>query len=449
MFDEIAKCQTLFQHPNFSAFFDCVSTTSATFGAIHQTLNNYYNDSQHTKEGLERFEETLVDSVREFYGLPDNFSSENGGLCTFQPTTGNSSLMAVNLAKKIAVLREQEKNPSLSKKEIISRLVGYLPVTSHSHCIKSLSLCDIKYNRNIQSKYIKELNTFQMDLEELEEQIADDKSKGLIPFFIMGVLGATATGCNDDLRSLSVISKKNDCFFMIDGAWAGTFLSDSKVRENLKLEMENFAAQNNYKYGKIEKGWYFQDVDCFVINKSKVGLTGMDGTVCFVSNSTQTRPEINGFFNSIPEEDELGKLSHSQMTRLSDNQKSGLLKAHYVLQSYGKEGYVRHTQKSFESAIRMEQFLKTDPRFELVPKRNYALTLFRLKGESDDHSRELTQKLMKKMDLCDKLFFVAGDVDGIYFIRYSTSSITHPRHVDEVWGLIKGFTDELYEELGL
>jgi glutamate/tyrosine decarboxylase-like PLP-dependent enzyme len=131
-------------------------------------MDNFYNDSANTNTKIEEFEDLMLDSVREFMNLPDHFSNTNGGLCTFQPTVGNSSLMAVNLAKKNVLHKELLKNPLLKKKDIISRLVGYFPSTSHSHCIKSLSLLDIKYNRSIKSIYSPITNSYNIDLNQLE-----------------------------------------------------------------------------------------------------------------------------------------------------------------------------------------------------------------------------------------------------------------------------------------
>jgi glutamate/tyrosine decarboxylase-like PLP-dependent enzyme len=153
MFDFIKTSQTVYQHPNFSAFFPANSTTPSILGGLHQTLDNFNSDSEHYNPEMESFENELLEAVREMMYLPENFSSAKGGLSSFQPTVGNSSLMAVNLAKKMCLDRELTKDPSLTKKSILDRMVGYFPSTSHSHCIKSLSLLDIKHNTAIPSVY--------------------------------------------------------------------------------------------------------------------------------------------------------------------------------------------------------------------------------------------------------------------------------------------------------
>lgn len=395
----------------------------------------------------------MLESIREMMNIPESFSNLNGGLCTFQPTVGNSSLMAVNLAKKMAIQKELKRDPTQRTSDILKKLVGYFPSTSHSHCVKSLSLLDIQHNRAVQSVYLKDLNTYNVDLEGLESQIAEDKSNGLIPFFCMGVLGTTATGANDDLRSLSVISKRNDMFFMIDGAWGGAFLADPQVHVDLENQLEDYARSMDYKYGKLEPNtsWNFDGVDCIVINLSKIGLTGMDVTLSYINNRTQKSPAINGFFNTFEaeEDQELGSLSNNQYNRLSDCAKAGILKLHYMLQSYGRQGFINHLRLSIENAKKMENFMRQDQRFELVPKRCYSMTLFKLKGVDEKQSEFLTKQLIEKIDANDRMFVVGGKVDGIYFLRFSTISKAQDRHLEEIWGYLQQFATEIYQENNL
>ena len=218
----------------------------------------------------------------------------------------------------------------------------------------------------------------------MENQIAEDKANGLIPFFCMGVLGTTATGSNDDLRSLSVICKQHDMFNMIDAAWGGAFLADPEVHEDLEAEMKDYSTVLGHRYGEIEGNWNFEGVDCIVINLSKIGLVGMDVTLSYVSNRTQKSDNIEGFFNTMNDSQQLGSLSKYQHNRISDNCKHGLLKLHYMLQSFGRQGFINHLRLSTDNAKHMEALMKTDSRFQLVPKRNYSMTLFRLVGETDE-----------------------------------------------------------------
>jgi len=130
---------------------------------------------------LEEFEFKILEALREMFHLPEKFSQDQGGFGSIQPTVGNSSLAMVN----------------------------YFPITSHSHCTKSLSFLDIQHMRSIPSIYSPESNTFNMDVQYLESLIQKDKSEGLIPFFCMGVMGTTSTGGNDDFSSIGAICKKN------------------------------------------------------------------------------------------------------------------------------------------------------------------------------------------------------------------------------------------------
>jgi len=65
---------------------------------------------------------------------------------------------------------------------------------------------------------------FRMDPGALAEQIARDRSVGLLPFLVVATAGSTATGSIDPLTELGEVCRREGLWFHVDAAWGGSFL---------------------------------------------------------------------------------------------------------------------------------------------------------------------------------------------------------------------------------
>ena len=61
-----------------------------------------------------------------------------------------------------------------------------------------------------------------MDPEALSYAIKTDKENGFIPAGIVGVTCGTSTGSYDNLEEIGNIANKEDLYFHVDAAWAGS-----------------------------------------------------------------------------------------------------------------------------------------------------------------------------------------------------------------------------------
>jgi glutamate/tyrosine decarboxylase-like PLP-dependent enzyme len=67
----------------------------------------------------------------------------------------------------------------------------------------------------------------QLDPEELEKQIQQDRAAGFKPFAVVGTAGTTNSGAVDDLNALADVCEKHGLWFHVDGAYgAGATFSD-------------------------------------------------------------------------------------------------------------------------------------------------------------------------------------------------------------------------------
>ncbi len=72
---------------------------------------------------------------------------------------------------------------------------------------------------------------FRIRLDELQRAIAEDRSAGFQPFFVVGNAGSVNTGAVDDLAALADIAAKEELWLHVDGAYGGFFLLTERGRK--------------------------------------------------------------------------------------------------------------------------------------------------------------------------------------------------------------------------
>lgn len=84
---------------------------------------------------------------------------------------------------------------------------------------------------------IKVIETFQIDLNDLEERIATDINLGYIPLAVIGNAGTVNSGAVDCITSLNTICKKYNLWLHLDAAYGG-FAASTYLRNSVFKGME-------------------------------------------------------------------------------------------------------------------------------------------------------------------------------------------------------------------
>jgi aromatic-L-amino-acid/L-tryptophan decarboxylase len=89
---------------------------------------------------------------------------------------------------------------------------------------------------------------FRIRLDALEEQIAEDRRRGLTPFLVAGNAGTTNTGAVDPLPELAEIARRHGLWFHVDGAYGGFFRLTEEGRTTLRgLELADSLVLDPHK----------------------------------------------------------------------------------------------------------------------------------------------------------------------------------------------------------
>ncbi|MBI5021643.1 MAG: aminotransferase class V-fold PLP-dependent enzyme [Ignavibacteriales bacterium] len=166
---------------------------------------NRYSGIYFAGPGAVRMEHMLIDWMSEIVGLP---KTSGGNL-----TSGGS---VANLIGIVAARDAQN-----IKGKDFARSVIYLTVHVHHSVDKAIRIAGLK---ECIIRYIPMDSTYRMNATLLERQIVSDKKSGLNPFLIIASAGTTDTGSVDPLPVISQISKQNNLWLHIDGAYGAFFV---------------------------------------------------------------------------------------------------------------------------------------------------------------------------------------------------------------------------------
>ena len=95
-------------------------------------------------------------------------------------------------------------------------LTVYASTETHSSVRKAVELLGLGHDA---LRSIPVGSDYTIDLKALRERIAADKAAGFRPICIVGNAGTVNTGATDDLRALAALSREEDVWFHVDGAF--------------------------------------------------------------------------------------------------------------------------------------------------------------------------------------------------------------------------------------
>jgi glutamate/tyrosine decarboxylase-like PLP-dependent enzyme len=128
------------------------------------------------------------------------------------------------------------KNPFVEDGVLLSKLVMYTSKLAHS-CVEKAGMIAM-----VKIRHLDPDENYSLRGSTVEKVIKDDRSNGLIPFFVSCTFGTTCCCSFDNLQEIGMVCKKEDIYLHVDGAYAGSALICEEFRQYANgLEV-------NYKY---------------------------------------------------------------------------------------------------------------------------------------------------------------------------------------------------------
>lgn len=395
-------------HPRFWGW---VHGTGTATGIISEMMAAAMNSNCGGRDhGALYVERAVLDWCKEIFQFP----AEASGLLV--SGTSMANLIALNVARNALAPVDLRK---YGVRSLEREMVAYASSETHESVAKAMEMLGLGSQA---LRRIRVRSDLRIDLDHLQQAIAEDKAAGLQPFCAVGSAGTVNTGAVDDLESMAEICAANRLWFHVDGAFGALGVLSPEVAPLMKgVERANSIAFDFHK-------WMYVPYDCgcvlvrdgerhretFTMRPSYLqhldrGLAG--GGVWFC----EFGPELSRGFRA--------------------------LKVWFTLKQFGTRRLGRMITQNFRQARYLAGLVRERGELELLGEPSLNIVCFRFKDEalSNKQLNELNSNIVSELHQAGIAAPSTTTIDGRLAIRVAITN-HRSRNAD-----FRMFTDQVVE----
>ncbi|KAJ2456293.1 hypothetical protein EV183_000220 [Coemansia sp. RSA 2336] len=382
------------QSGNFYAWFSSSSSFPAMLGEYYSLMFNVIGFSWLGSPAAAELEIIVMDWLAKLLGLDKRYLSLNAdgtmskGGGSIQ-TTASESLVSCMVAGREMTLDRLRKG-GMSEDEIDQhrhKMVAYVSDQTHCSGEKAANILGCK------AHIVQTDGLFRLTKQALYKAILEDKSNGLIPFFVCGSFGTTNTCAIDDLDGIADVAEAEHLWYHVDAAYAGAALACPEFRS---------LAQG------IERA------DSLSINPHKWLLTNFDCSALWVADSTYLEKSMCIKREYLPRNEGNRVMREFSDWQIPLGKRFRALKLWFVMRMYGVSGICSHIRGHVEQAKWLERQLVENGNFEIMAPVVFGLVVFRinpgilnLQGNLDSINR-INVELVRRINNEGKVFIMSS-----------------------------------------
>jgi aromatic-L-amino-acid decarboxylase len=321
-------------HPRHFAFVPVPSNFVSVMADTLAGGMNVFSGSWLAGSGSVALELAVIDWLRQWCGLPETA----GGLFV---SGGSMANLTAIVAARHAKLNDR-----------IEGAVVYYSDQTHSSVDRAWRVAGFLPE---QIRKIPSDAQFQLPLDELTRRIAEDRAAGLRPFAIVANAGTTNTGAIDALPEIAVISKENNLWMHVDGAYGAAAALCDRGRTLLRgLELADSLSLDPHK-------WLFQSMECgcVLLRDSEILKATYRITPEYLADVHRNVSEVN---------------PHDYGMQLTRSFRA--LKLWMSIQYFGLDAFRVAMERGFELAEFAESKLRAMPGWEIVTPAQMGIVTF-------------------------------------------------------------------------
>jgi aromatic-L-amino-acid decarboxylase len=383
---------THWNHPSFFAYFSITGSQAGVLGELLSAALNANGMLWKTSPALTELETLALRWLRDALGLPSNLFG------IINDTASINVFLALAAAREALGL-------DIRREGIAGRDLPPLKIycSEHAHSSVEKGALALGFGQRGVVK-IGADEQFRMRADLLEEAIARDRAAGALPCAIVATAGTTSTAAVDPVRAIGEIAKRENCWFHVDAAYAGSaticpefrFLWDG-------IEYADSIVMNPHK-------WLFTPIDCSVLYTRRPEVLRETFSLVPEYLTTTDTAEINYMDYGL----QLGRRFRA-------------LKLWLVLEHYGLERMRDVIRGHVQFAERLAAELRKREDVEVLAQ-SFSVVVFRLKAGD-----EATAALMEQMNASGQLFVSHTKLGGKYGIRVAIGNgATEWEHVERI-----------------
>lgn len=229
-------------HPRYLGLFNPSVTPPSILADTLVAMYNPQLASWRTSPAANEIERHTLAWLAAKFDLP----AETSATFTTGGAEGNLSAVIVALTRAFPEygdggLRHLEATPAL-----------YVTGEAHHSFIKSAHMTGLG------RRAVREVPTDsegKLNLDALQQQIAEDRRNGMAPFMVVGSCGTTAAGIIDPLPDLARFCRSENLWFHVDAAWGGAAIISPKLRGHLAgIEAADSITCDAHKWFSVPMG---------------------------------------------------------------------------------------------------------------------------------------------------------------------------------------------------
>jgi len=335
-------------HPMFLGYFGWTSTAPGLLGEVLTAPLNVNAMTWRTCPAATELETVVIDWLRQWIGLSEQFEG------VVYDTA------SVGVMHALAVARE-EAAPETRKLGLtdrnLPRLRIYTSDQTHSSAEKAAIALGLGEENVVR---IPSDDHFRMDVNSLDQRIAEDRQNGFQPMAVVATVGTTSTASVDPVRDIGDVCRQAKIWLHIDAAYGG-----------------GFAMVPQYEW--ITEGWEL--ADSIVINPHKTVFVPLDFSVLYVRDLAR----LQRVFSLVPEYlrgDTVEAEKNYMDYGIQLGRRFRALKAWMIWRSLGRAGVVARLREQIHLANLLVEWIKKDQRFELSAQPSMGVVCFRFVGRN-------------------------------------------------------------------
>ena len=383
---------THWNHPSFFAYFSITGSQAGILGELLSAAINANGMLWKTSPALTELETLSLGWLRDALGLPgDLFGIIN-------------DTASINVFLALAAAREAL-GLDIRREGMAGRDLPPLRIycSEHAHSSVEKGALALGFGQKGVIKIAAD-EQFRMRPDALEEAIARDRAAGALPCAIVATAGTTSTAAVDPVRALGEIAKRENCWFHVDAAYAGSATVVPEYRLLWDgIEYADSIVTNPHK-------WLFTPIDCSVLYTRRPEVLRETFSLVPEYLKTTDSAEINYMDYGL----QLGRRFRA-------------LKLWLVLEHYGLDKLREVIRGHVELAERLAAELRKRDDVEVLAQ-SFSVVVFRLTAGDD-----ATLALLEQYNASGKLFVSHTKLRDQYCVRVAIGNgATEWPHVEEL-----------------
>lgn len=251
---------------------------------------------------------------------------------------------------------------------------------------------------------------FRMRIDALEERIARDRAEGWTPCLIAGSAGTTATGAIDDLEALARVAREQGVWFHVDGAYGALFAMTDRGRAALR----GIAL-----------------ADSVILDPHKTFFLPFGTGALLVRDANALRRAHSLHADYLPEMQDADELVDFCEISPELSRDFRGLRVWLPLKLFGIAPFREQLDEKLDlMGYVMDELRKIDA-IEIVAEPQLTICAFRVRGEGDDATRALLDRINARK----RVMLTPTTLDGRFVIRIAI--VSHRTHRDRIEMLLE------------